>query len=79
MGEVILKKGEQSKGLYIVLEGGISITSDPGNPKSAVGFVTRGDYFGLGALVKGPSQPNTLIAQMEQNFFLFLRVILNIL
>ena len=69
MGEMILKKGEQSKGLYIVLEGGISITSDPGNPKSAVGFVTRGDYFGLGALVKGPSQPNTLISQNGTKLF----------
>lgn len=62
-GEVILKKGEYSKGLYIILHGGLSISSDPNNLKVAVGFLGKGDYVGLGALVQGPPQPNSLVAQ----------------
>lgn len=62
-GEIVLKKGEYSKGLYIILHGGLSISSDPTNPKTAVGFLGRGDYVGLGALVQGPPQPNSLISQ----------------
>lgn len=63
VGEVILKRGDYSKGLYIILHGGLSISSDPNNPKVAVGFLGKGDYVGLGALVQGPPQPNSLVAQ----------------
>lgn len=62
-GEVVLKRGDYSKGLYIILHGGLSISSDPYNLKGAVGFLGRGDYVGLGALVQGPPQPNSLVAQ----------------
>jgi len=62
-GNIVLKKGEYSKGLYIILHGGLSISSDPDNLKVAVGFLGRGDYVGLGALVQGPPQPNSLVAQ----------------
>ncbi|NMB99649.1 MAG: cyclic nucleotide-binding domain-containing protein, partial [Thermoanaerobaculaceae bacterium] len=41
----------------------LSISSDPNNLKVAVGFLGKGDYVGLGALVQGPPQPNSLVAQ----------------
>jgi tetratricopeptide (TPR) repeat protein len=64
-GEVVLRKGDSSDGLYIVLQGGLSITPDPTNPKLAIGFLGRGDYVGLGSLIQGPPQPNSMIAQKE--------------
>jgi tetratricopeptide (TPR) repeat protein len=64
-GDILLNKGESSNGLFIILSGGLSITSDPTNPKLAVGFLGRGDYVGLGALIQGPPQPNTLVAQKD--------------
>jgi len=64
-GEIVLRKGDNSDGLYFVLQGGLSITSDPENPSLVVGFLGRGDYVGLGSLIQGPPQPNFMIAQKE--------------
>ena len=64
-GEVILKKGDRASGLFIILEGGAAISSDPTNPGLAVGFIGKGDYVGLGSLVQGPPQPNSLVAQKD--------------
>jgi CRP-like cAMP-binding protein len=62
-GEVLLAAGQHSGGLYVVLAGGLTITPDPSNPGLAAGFLGPGDYVGLGSLVKGPPQPNALVAQ----------------
>lgn len=64
-GETVLRKGDNSDGLYFVVQGGLTITSDPGNPSLVVGFLGRGDYAGLGSLIQGPPQPNFMIAQKE--------------
>ena len=62
-GYVLLKVGEKAEGLFVVLEGGLTITSDPENPSVAVGFLGPGDYVGLGSLVAGPPQTNYFVAQ----------------
>ncbi len=62
-GQLLLKGGQQSEGLYVVLSGGLTITKNPDNPKTAVGFLGPADYVGLGILVKGPPQRNALVAQ----------------
>lgn len=62
-GQVLLKVGQKAEGLYIVLDGGLTITSNPDNPTVAVGFLGPGDYIGLGSLVAGPPQSNALAAQ----------------
>jgi len=62
-GKVILKVGEVAAGLMVVLAGGITITPDPSNISVASGFLGPGDYVGLGCLLKGPPQPNALVAQ----------------
>ncbi|HQO20451.1 MAG TPA: cyclic nucleotide-binding domain-containing protein [Acidobacteriota bacterium] len=64
-GDIVLRKGDNSDGLYFVLQGGLSITSDPGNPSLVVGFLGRSDFVGLGSLIQGPPQPNYMIAQKE--------------
>jgi tetratricopeptide (TPR) repeat protein len=62
-GQVLLKAGQVSQGLIIVLSGGLTITPDPSNPSVAAGFLGPGDYVGLGSLIQGPPQPNALVAQ----------------
>jgi CRP-like cAMP-binding protein len=62
-GQVVLKAGQKTDGLYVVLSGGLTITPDPENPALAVGFLGPGDYVGLGSLLQGPPQPNALVAQ----------------
>ncbi len=62
-GKVILKAGEVAAGLIVVLSGGITITPDPSDSSVASGFLGPGDYVGLGCLLKGPPQPNALVAQ----------------
>lgn len=62
-GEVLLAAGQHSSGLYVVLRGGLTITPDPSNPGLAAGFLGPSDYVGLGSLLKGPPQPNALVAQ----------------
>ncbi len=64
-GEIVLRKGDNSDGLYFILQGGLSITSDPSNPSLVVGFLGRSDFVGLGSLIQGPPQPNYMIAQKE--------------
>ncbi len=64
-GDIVLRKGDNSDGLYFLLQGGLSITSDPGNPSLVVGFLGRSDFVGLGSLIQGPPQPNYMIAQKE--------------
>ena len=62
-GQVVLKAGQKTEGLYVVLSGGLTITSNPENLALAVGFLGPTDYVGLGSLVQGPPQPNALVAQ----------------
>jgi tetratricopeptide (TPR) repeat protein len=62
-GQVMLKAGQKTDGLYVVLSGGLTITPNPENADLAVGFLGPGDYVGLGSLVQGPPQPNALVAQ----------------
>lgn len=62
-GQVILRAGQVSPGLMVVLTGGITITPDPSNPVVAAGFLGPGDYVGLGCLFNGPPQSNALVAQ----------------
>jgi tetratricopeptide (TPR) repeat protein len=62
-GDVLLGAGQPSDGLFVVLEGGLTITPDPADMDLAVGFLGRGDYVGLGCLVQGPPRTNALVAQ----------------
>jgi tetratricopeptide (TPR) repeat protein len=62
-GDVLLRAGQPSDGLFVVLEGGLTITPDPTDMDMAVGFLGRGDYVGLGCLVQGPPRTNALVAQ----------------
>jgi tetratricopeptide (TPR) repeat protein len=62
-GTVLVKAGEPDPALIIILQGGLAITPDPGNPRLAVGFLGPGDYVGLGSLLKSPPRPNALVAQ----------------
>jgi|WetSurMetagenome_2_1015567.scaffolds.fasta_scaffold102262_1 tetratricopeptide (TPR) repeat protein len=62
-GDVLLRAGQPSDGLFIVLEGGLTITPDPADMDLAVGFLGRGDYVGLGCLIQGPPRTNALVAQ----------------
>ncbi len=62
-GDVLLQAGQPSDGLFVVLEGGLTITPDPADMDLAVGFLGRGDYVGLGCLVQGPPRTNALVAQ----------------
>ncbi len=61
--EILLHAGEVSTGLFVILSGGLTITPDPNNQSVASGFLGAGDYVGLGCLLKGPPQPNALVAQ----------------
>ncbi len=69
-GQVLLKSGQVSAGLMVVLSGGITITSDPSNPVVAAGFLGPGDYVGLGCLFNGPPQSNALVAQKSTRLLL---------
>jgi CRP-like cAMP-binding protein len=62
-GDIILGAGQASDGIFVVLEGGMTITPDPADMDLAVGFLGRGDYVGLGCLVQGPPRTNALVAQ----------------
>jgi len=72
-GEVLLHAGQAASGLYVILDGGLTITPDPRNPNVAVGFLGPGDYVGLGCLVQGPPQANALVAK-EGTRLLFLPI-----
>ncbi len=61
-GQVVLRGGQASEGLFVVLEGGLTITPNPERSDVAVGFLGPGDFVGLGSLVQGPPQPNALVA-----------------
>ena len=62
-GAVLLKAGESSDGIFVLISGGLTITPDPTNLNLAVGFLGPSDYVGLGCLVQGPPRPNALVAQ----------------
>lgn len=64
-GEIIIKKGEYSKGLYFVLNGQLSFTQSSQSSKEASGFLKVGDYFGLGSLIQGPPQFQNIVAQKD--------------
>ena len=64
-GEVLLKAGQKADGLYIILDGGLTITPNPGIPNLAVGFLGPSDYVGLGSLLMGPAQANALVGRGE--------------
>jgi len=61
-GQVLLKAGQKAEGLYVVLDGGLTITPNPESPQIASGFLGPGDYIGLGSLIAGPPQANALVA-----------------
>ncbi|HSN14945.1 MAG TPA: cyclic nucleotide-binding domain-containing protein [Anaeromyxobacteraceae bacterium] len=61
-GEVVIREGEPSDGLYVVLEGAVDVTKRGAGVEVAVGRLSEGDLFGeMSCLRKSPATASVVV------------------
>ena len=68
-GDVIIKQGDPGAGLFVILNGSVSVTakSRPGLPETKLSTLGKGDFFGDMSLIDGYPRSATVTAQAETN------------
>jgi CRP-like cAMP-binding protein len=63
-GDVVVREGEPSDGLYVVLEGEIDVVKRTAGGKATVGRLREGDVFGeMSCLRKAPASASVVVAR----------------
>jgi CRP-like cAMP-binding protein len=62
-GEVVIREGDPSDGLYVVLEGGVDVVSRQGAREVVVGQLAEGDVFGEMSLVRKTPASATVVVR----------------
>ncbi len=66
-GETIIKQGDPGSGLFVILNGTVSVTSKnrPGLPDNMLNNLGKGEFFGEMSLIDGYPRSATVTAQAE--------------
>ncbi len=75
-GETVIREGDPSDGLYVVLEGAVDVVKGGGSQAQVVGHLREGDLFGeMSCLRKAPAsasivvkRPGTLLRLPRKDF-----------
>ncbi|HEX2911793.1 MAG TPA: cyclic nucleotide-binding domain-containing protein [Chloroflexia bacterium] len=66
-GDVIIKQGDPGAGLFVILNGSVSVTAKtrPGLPETKLSVLGKGDFFGEMSMIDGYPRSATVTALAE--------------